>query len=375
MVCRLSVSLRTAATADTRVPGSRADRGGDAVHDWTALLGRSPPRQIDAHRSVGGSHPRCGPQGGTVAVSGHLLERVRSRRLCVPIEIHRAYVHGRIRQSDRQARGKRHDRAGTTPEVRRRTDRLRNHAAQHREAGEQRQKSRCNVKAHRHRRRDWTGPRRTRPQKETAPCTSSPVPVDRRENTGRSACGSAGGVCRTSRSGSPQPVIRSRTAAIFSVIGRERSQPSPNTQIAIRVRWPRTMYRVLPSETQDTASIQPSITCRASEKTTSARSSDAGLSYVTRHRSMMSRPNNEGMVMSSSAGLQMRSSIAYPYSAASPTKAKYAGSMKFSETPPIPNDVSSFSMRIPVEIDHPFHSIPITDSIPNRSPVPEPTDH
>ena len=37
---------------------------------------------------------------------------------------------------------------------------------------------------------------------ETAPCASSPVPVDRRENNGRSACGSAGGVCRTSRSGS-----------------------------------------------------------------------------------------------------------------------------------------------------------------------------
>ena len=32
-------------------------------------------------------------------------------------------------------------------------------------------------------------------------------------------------------------------------------------------------------------------------------------------------------------------------------------------------------LRIPVDIDHPFHSIPITDSIPNRSPVPEPTDH
>ena len=32
-------------------------------------------------------------------------------------------------------------------------------------------------------------------------------------------------------------------------------------------------------------------------------------------------------------------------------------------------------VRIPVDFDHPFHCIPITDSIPNRSPVPEPADH
>ena len=79
-------------------------------------------------------------RGGAVAVSGHLRERARSRRLCVPIEIHRAHVHGRIRQSDRQARGPRRDRAGTTPEVCRCTDRLRHHAAQHREVSEQRRK-------------------------------------------------------------------------------------------------------------------------------------------------------------------------------------------------------------------------------------------
>ena len=32
-------------------------------------------------------------------------------------------------------------------------------------------------------------------------------------------------------------------------------------------------------------------------------------------------------------------------------------------------------VRIPVDSDHPFHCIPITDSIPNRSAVPAPTDH
>ena len=45
------------------------------------LLGRSSPRRTGAHRSADGSHPRCGPQGGTVTVNGHLLERARSRRL------------------------------------------------------------------------------------------------------------------------------------------------------------------------------------------------------------------------------------------------------------------------------------------------------
>ena len=35
----------------------------------------------------------------------------------------------------------------------------------------------------------------------------------------------------------------------------------------------------------------------------------------------------------------------------------------------------TLELRIPVDSDHPFHCIPITDSIPNRSAVPAPTDH
>ena len=68
-----------------------------------------------------------------------------------------------------------------------------------------------------------------------------------------------------------------------------------------------------------------------------------GKSAFARYRSMMARPSNDGTLISSSAGLQMCSSISYPYSASSSTKARYAGSTSFSEAPPIPNADTSLS--------------------------------
>ena len=52
-----------------------------------------------------------------------------------------------------------------------------------------------------------------------------------------------------------------------------------------------------------------------------------------------------------------------------PAKAGMIVRTAYTGTPP-----PSF-LRIPVDSDHPFQCKPITDSIPNRSPVPEPTDH